>query len=191
MKQTNTAAEKPKRRFNAADAVILILILLVGALLYWAFFGTGTVAGLFGKGEKTVALEYKVRVEGVLTEFSSRVKAGDLLYQETGKRSIGRVEEGIVVEPYKEEVYISGEYDENGNLISDPAKTGAFLLSEKPGYVTVTIPLSARATEKSDGYYVDGCRISFGEELELQFRDFWGRGTVVEVVASEENGGND
>jgi len=191
MKKTNHTAQKPRRRFNVADAVILLLVLAVGALLYWAFFGTGTIANLFGKGEKTVTLEYKVLVEGVKTEFSSRVKAGDVLYQETGRRSLGRVEEGIVVAPYKEEVYISAEYDENGALISDPGKNGALLFSEKPGYVNVTIPLSARATEKADGYYVDGIRISSGTELALQFRDFWGRGTVVEVVVSENNGGTD
>ena len=68
-----------------------------------------------------------------------------------------------------------GDFNENGERV----------VVEKPGYVTVTLPIIAKATVEEDGYYVNGYKISVGSHIYIRTPQFAGQGYIISVNAEK------
>lgn len=184
MSKTKEARKPGRHSFNAADAIVILLVLLCIGAAVWLFGGSG----IFGSG-KTVTLEYEILVRDIRNEFATHITPGVEVIEGTRHYNIGTLGSGITTETYTYEVYVNELYDENGNLVSDPTGEGERVETEKPGYVSVRLPITATAIVQEDGYYVNGYRIGVGSLIYFRLPDFAGSGyvTALRVV---DNGGD-
>ena len=81
-------------------------------------------------------------------------------------------------------VYKETMYDENGNPVEGITE-GEIVEVEKPGYVTVILPITAEATVEEDGYYVNGFKICVGGLIYIRTPDFAGAGHVISINVIE------
>lgn len=168
---------KAGRRFNVIDVLVILVIAAACAAAVWLFAGSG----LFG-GSDTVPIEFELQVVDIKTEIASHIKAGVDVIEANSHYNIGKLEEGFSIQPYVIENYKDEYRDENGILKSG----GEMVSSEKPGYVTVMLPIAADAVRGEDGYYVNGFRITVGTLVYFRMPDFCGSGYIVNI---SENGG--
>ena len=183
MNKTVDGSKAVRHRFNAADVVVILLVLLCIGGAVWLFGGSG----IFGSG-KSVALEYEILVVDIRNDIATHITPGAEVIEGSRHYNIGKLGSAITTEPYTYEVYVDELYDENGNLVSDPSGEGERVKTEKPGYVSVRLPITATAVVQEDGYYVNGYRISVGTLIYFRLPDFAGSGYVTALTV-HENGG--
>ena len=160
MKKDKTKKKSSRKGLNIADVIVIVLVVACVGLAVWIFGGSG----IFGSNE-TVTIEYEV------TEASRHYH-------------IGEIGDSFKTEPYTYEVYLDELYDENGNPV-DGITEGEMVEVEKPGYVTVILPITAEATVEEDGYYVNGYKICVGGLIYIRTPDFAGAGHVISINVTE------
>lgn len=179
MKKANNQ-KTSRRKFNIADVIVIILVVACVGAAVWIFGGSG----IFGSGE-TVTIEYELRIVDIRNDIASHIVPGVEVTEATRHYHIGTLGDNISVTPYTYEVYLDELYDENGNPVGDVGIDGERVEVEKPGYVTVILPITAQAAKEEDGYYVNGYKISVGSLIYIRTPDFAGAGYVVSVNVTE------
>lgn len=180
MKKEKTKNPSVKRRFNIADVIVIVLVLACVLGAVWIFGGSG----IFGSGE-VVTLEYELWIRDVRNDIASHIKSGVEVIEATKHYNVGTVGDNFTVEPFTYEAYVNVLYDKNGNPVGDFDENGERVVVEKPGYVTVILPITAKATVEEDGYYVNGYKISVGSHMFIRTPDFAGQGYIISVNAEK------
>ncbi len=146
---------KQKTKFNIMDALILLAVLAIIALLLYVFVFSENSA-LKNAGADTYTLTYVVEVTEISDEFSDLISAGDRVIDSAKKMHIGTVT-AVEVQPY---LYM-GTDTHAGNLVLNPVD----------GYVNMYITIQADAVLNGATYSIDGYDIYIGEKMHLAFPD--------------------
>lgn len=182
MKKEKNQQGTSRRRFNIADVIVLVLVVACVGAAVWIFGGSG----IFGSGE-TVTLEYELWIVDIRNDIASHIVPGVEVTEATRHYNIGTLGNNIKTSPYTYEVYVDELYDENGNPVSGVTE-GERVSVEKPGYVSVILPITAKAVKEEDGYYINGYKVSVGTHIYIRTPDFAGSGHVISMNVTE--GGN-
>ncbi len=179
MKKERTPKKSGRKGLNVADIIVIVLVLACVALALWIFGGSG----IFGSNEE-VTIEYELWIVDIRNDIASHIKPGAEVTEASRLYHIGRIGDSIKTEPYMYEVYLDELYDENGNPI-EGITDGELVEVEKPGYVSVVLPITAVATVEDDGYYVNGHKIYVGRLVYIRTPDFAGAGHVISINVTE------
>ena len=179
MKKEKTQKKSGRRGLNVADIIVIVLVLACVALAVWIFGGSA----IFGSSEK-VTIEYELWIVDIRNDIASHIKPGAEVTEASRHYHIGTIGDSFNTEPYTYEVYLDELYDENGNPV-EGVTDGERVEVEKPGYVSVVLPITAEATVEEDGYYVNGFRICVGGLVYIRTPDFAGAGHVISINVSE------
>ncbi len=179
MKKERTKKKNVRRGLNVADIIVIVLVVACVALAVWIFGGSG----IFGSSEK-VTIEYELWIVDIRNDIASHIKPGAKVTEASRLYHIGTIGDSFKTEPYTYEVYLDEIYDENGNPI-EGITDGERVEVEKPGYVSVILPITAEAVVEEDGYYVNGYRVYVGELVYIRTPDFAGAGHVISINVTE------
>ncbi len=180
----NSSQTAPKKhRFNAVDAVIVLLILaVIGAALF--LLGAGRSAD----GEENPALasdermiEYQVEIRTIRNEFNDNFKVGEKMVESSQKYPLGE----IVDIQVRDAVYV-GVDTVNGKLV-----TGIY-----PDHSDVTLTLRTPVTLDEEKTYIagGGFRLTVGAQIYIRLPDFAGTGyctAIHEIDAQEAENGHE
>ena len=176
VKNSNIKKAKPKRekrargnRFNFIDAIIIICLISVLALLYFVY----SPLELLGIGTTETDIIYTLKITGVPSEYAAAITIGDKITDSDGYE-LGSVATAVEIEPHS--VY---EYREN------EFGSGGIVRITHPDLVDLIITVSATSEKSSDGYIVDGKRIAVEAEYHLLLPKFESKGICISL--SEEN----
>lgn len=157
---------KRKLRFNAIDAlIILVIAAAVFVLLYVFVFsgrGTQTTAEV-----TTTTIRYVVELQNMDEHLQDTVKKGQLVEDAVERKKIGTVS-GIQAVPFEK---ITFDY-----------VNGRETTSSVEGKVTLKITIEAQAVETDRAFTVDGCEIRVGQQYSLILPDLYGYGYCTEII---------
>ena len=173
MKKDKTKKKSSRKGLNIADVIVIVLVVACVGLAVWIFGGSG----IFGSNE-TVTIEYELWIVDIRNDIASHIHPG------LSQLITDCIGDSFKTEPYTYEVYLDELYDENGNPV-DGITEGEMVEVEKPGYVTVILPITAEATVEEDGYYVNGYKICVGGLIYIRTPDFAGAGHVISINVTE------
>ena len=155
-----------KLRFNAIDAlIILVIAAAVFVLLYvFVFSGRGTQT----TAETTyTTIEYVVELQNIDEHLADAVKHGQLVEDAVERKKIGTVS-GVQPVDYEK---ITIDY-ENGKETT----------AKVDGKITLKITIEAQAIETDRAFTVDGCEIRVGQQYSLILPDLYGYGYCTEII---------
>lgn len=157
---------KRKLRFNAIDALIILVIAAAAAVLLYVFVfsgrGTQTAAEV-----TTTTIRYVVELQNMDEHLQDAVKKGQLVEDAVERKKIGMVS-GIQAVPFEK---ITFDY-----------VNGRETTSSVEGKVTLKITIEAQAVETDRAFTVDGCEIRVGQQYSLMLPDLYGYGYCTEIV---------
>ncbi len=157
---------KKTRKFNFIDAVLIIIILLVGAAVVNVFSPFSWLSNL--RSDSTREIQYTVELSGVDGEYIDAIKENDTVVDSVSKYTLGTVK----AVDYNTQ-YTVLEYDEVNQ---------AGVLAAYPNKYNVLVTMTATASYKEgEGYSVNNYRIAVGEKLALRFPDFTGEGYCISI----------
>ncbi len=156
---------KRKLRFNAVDALILLVIAAaVFVLLYvFVFSGRGTQAAEVNY----TTIRYVVELQDIPEHFADVVKEGQLVEDAVERKKIGKVD-GAQPIPYEK---VTFDYE-----------NGVETTSTVDGRITLKITIEAQAVESDRAFIVDGCEIRVGQQYSLILPDLYGFGYCTEII---------
>jgi len=157
---------KRKLRFNAIDAlIILVIAAAVFVLLYvFVFSGRGTQTAA---EVTTITIRYVVELQNMDEHLQDAVKKGQLVEDAVERKKIGTVS-GIQAVPFEK---ITFDY-----------VNGRETTSSVEGKVTLKITIEAQAVETDRAFTVDGCEIRVGQQYSLILPDLYGYGYCTELI---------
>ncbi len=157
---------KRKLRFNAIDAlIILVIAAAVFVLLYvFVFSGRGTQAAA---EVTTTTIHYVVELQNMDEHLQDAVKKGQLVEDAVERKKIGTVS-GVQAVPFEK---ITFDY-----------VNGRETTSSVDGKVTLKITIEAQAVETDRAFTVDGCEIRVGQQYSLILPDLYGYGYCTELI---------
>lgn len=159
--------QEKKYRFSIIDLLVLILL---GALIFFAvkYF---TAPG--GAGGEAVELEYTILIKSIKDDHLGRIKMGDKITETSKLCDIGEV---------------AGLSYEREKTTTVNRETGEILLTENPGYVSVTITVHTKAVVEDGLYYVNGKMLAVGEAVHFRTPSFCNSGycASLDVILPEE-----
>jgi len=157
---------KRKLRFNAIDAlIILVIAAAVFVLLYvFVFSGRGTQTAA---EVTTTTIHYVVELQNMDEHLQDAVKKGQLVEDAVERKKIGTVS-GIQAVPFEK---ITFDY-----------VNGRETTSSVEGKVTLKITIEAQAVETDRAFTVDGCEIRVGQQYSLILPDLYGYGYCTELI---------
>ena len=157
---------KRKLRFNAIDAlIILVIAAAVFALLYIFVFS--------GRGTQTAAevnyttIRYVVELQNIDEHLEDAVKKGQPVQDAVERKKIGTVS-GVQAVPFEK---VTFDY-QNGTETSSAVE----------GMITLKITIEAQAVETDRAFTVDGCEIRVGQQYSLILPDLYGYGYCTEII---------
>ncbi|MBP3294508.1 MAG: DUF4330 domain-containing protein [Clostridia bacterium] len=157
---------KRKLRFNAIDAlIILVIAAAVFVLLYvFVFSGRGTQTAA---EVTTTTIRYVVELQNMDEHLQDAGKKGQLVEDAVERKKIGTVS-GIQAVPFEK---ITFDY-----------VNGRETTSSVEGKVTLKITIEAQAVETDRAFTVDGCEIRVGQQYSLILPDLYGYGYCTELI---------
>lgn len=166
MENNINTSEKKRGSFNAADVVIIIVIL---ALLLGAFRLVDPFHWFGQNDVRDVNIRYVVKISGVDNDVNVKdsVKKGMSVMNASTEYSLGTVE-AVNLRDATVWEYV----EDNAEMTQKPVE------GKSDVYITVTV----RATfESGVGYEVNGQRIAVGTEIDMRLSGFVGNGACVEL----------
>ena len=116
VKNSNIKKAKPKRekrargnRFNFIDAIIIICLLSVLALLYFVY----SPLELLGIGTTETDIIYTLKITGVPSEYAAAITIGDKIADSDGYE-LGAVATAVEIEPHSVYEYRENEFGSGG-----------------------------------------------------------------------------
>jgi len=154
-----------KVRFNAIDAIILlILAAAAGVLLYIFVFSKDTAQTAEGSSR---TIQYVVEVVNIDDHFADAAKIGQPVQDAVKRKHIGTVV-GVQSYPFEKNTF---SYD-----------TGKTTVSAADGRITMKITIEATVTETDRAFSVDGCEIRVGEQYSLMLPGMYGVGFCTDII---------
>ena len=157
---------KRKLRFNAIDAlIILVIAAVVFVLLYvFVFSGRGTQAAA---EVATTTISYVIELQNIDEHLRDAVKSGQQVEDAVERKKIGEV---------------SGTQPIPFHKVTFDYVNGQETTSAVEGKITLKITIRAQAVETDRAFTVDGCEIRVGQQYSLMFPDFYGYGYCTEII---------
>ena len=157
---------KRKLRFNAIDAlIILVIAAAVFVLLYvFVFSGRGTQTA---SEVTSTTIRYVVELQNMDEHLRNVVKKDQPVEDAVERKKIGKV---VGVQPVDFEK-ITFDY-----------VNGRETTSKVEGKVTLKITIEAQAVETDRAFTVDGCQIRVGQQYSLILPDLYGYGYCTEII---------
>ncbi len=168
IKKTKSSKGEKYGRFNFLDALIVICIAAVAALILYVY----SPADFLNVGSRDVAVIYTIRISGVPSEYASMISVGDKLTDADG------YDLGVVAADVEVQEHFIYEYRE------DEYFSGGILQISHPDLADLVITVSADAEKTAQGYTVDGKRIAVEAEYEVILPRFESKGICLSL--SEE-----
>ena len=164
-----------KHKFNAVDAVIIIVIaavLVAGIVAAVMFYTAGDGAAEIAK-EYTI--EYILEFRGLRNEYADNFKVGEKVIDSVAKHKLGEV---IAVNTVP--------YTYNGNNFN----TGELVVSDYPNHSNVQLTVRANAITNEYGmYYIRSVyRMSVGSTVYVRMPNYTGVAYCVEIKEASEVG---
>ena len=156
-----------KHKFNAVDAVIIIVIAaVIGAAIM--FFTTGTPEVV----NETVSIEYVVEFRTVRNEFTGNFAIDEEVVDSVAKYHLGRVIDYSV----SPAMYVGNDFS-----------AGAAVISEYPEHSNIKLTVAAQATVGADGRYIvgGGYDVSVGTAMHIRLPNYTGSGYCIQIAERE------
>ncbi len=154
-----------KVRFNAADAIILLLLAGAAAVLLYIFVFSKDSAQTPDADTRTI--QYVVEVVNIDDGYADAVKEGQPVQEAVKRKQIGRVV-GVQTYPYEKNTF---SYD-----------TGKTTVSRAEGMITMKITIEAEVTETDRAFTAGGCEIRVGEQYSLMLPGMYGVGFCTDII---------
>ena len=168
IKTTKTKSAKKFGRFNAIDALLILIIL--AAITISVMYFIPEIASDFTSGND-VKITYVIEFRGVDSDFVTKIKSNDIVY-EAGKN-------------YKYGIVKAVENDNYNTLIYNDT-SGVAELKPHPELRNIIVTVECDATYiEGRGYTINGERIAVGKQYNLRFPTFAGSGYCVDVKISD------
>lgn len=164
----NGTVKKKRIRLNIIDIILLLIIFIAAALLVYIFV-SGSIDSV--SGDKETKIAYTVLLTGIREEFRGKINIGDSVTDTVKLMPIGTVSN------VRYEDYYSAQEDKT---------TGNIKYSRFPGFINITIEVSADASLKDGFYMIGGYGISVGTLVSLRVPAFTSQGyctTLTEAKA--------
>ncbi len=160
---------KRKTKFNIMDAIILVVLLAVVAVLLYVFVFSESGEAALGETD-TYTLTYVVEVTKLSEEYADRVKVGAAVVDSSKKLPIGTV---VAVEKHPHQ-HLGTNYTE-----------GEMSLTTVDGYSDLYVTLEASATLSGITYSVGGFEVRVGNKVYLAFSDLVCEGYCISLTAAQ------
>ena len=162
------------RRFNLLDALIILIVVAVIALVLRAYLP----GGLFRLAESSdVTIIYTVEVTGVKRELAAGIAVGDKVTEKGTAVFLGNVSAEVEVTPFSQVRY--------------DADSGEVVMDEYDELSTLLITVKSNAkSNSSSGYSIGGRRIAIGAEYALSLPGFEGTGSCISITEISGKGGS-
>lgn len=166
MENNINKTEVKRGRFNAFDALIIVLVL---ALVFGAFYIFDPFGLFYGGTKENVTLRYTVEFKNVDDDFNDNVSIGDSVYNATSSSVMGKVI-SVTVKPAFE--WVEGET----SMVQKP------IAGKSNVFVTIEVEC---VHEKGMGYLVNGDQVVVGLPMSLRFPNFVGSGHCIAITESK------
>ncbi len=158
-----------KIRFNAIDALIILVIVAAVYLVLNIFVFSDGVSGSDKKDYKNIT--YIIELNNLLEQFTDAIKEGDVVTESVKSRDIGTVT-GVQVSDYKK---LNFDYEEN-RLIVAPV----------PDKYTLTLTITAKVEETDDAFKTEsGEIIRVGYQYGLEFPGMYAVGYCIAILDND------
>lgn len=153
-----------KLRFNAVDAILIIILAAVIFVLLYYFVFSENDNQTMDTGTKTI--QYTVLIQDLDEYYDDYIKQGQAVTDAIERKSIGTVT-GVQISPMYKKTF---DYE-----------TGKETESLVEGRINAKITIEAQAHETDRAFTVDGCVIRVGEQYSLMLPDFYCVGYCIDL----------
>ncbi len=153
-----------KLRFNAVDAILLVIIAAVVFAVLYIFVFSGNRNQSSDSYYKNI--QYTILVQNLDEHYDEMIKIGQPVTDGVEKKSIGTIA-GIQETPM---VKTNFDYIEGKEVDVDVE-----------GKINVRITIEARASETDRAFTVDGCEIRVGEQYSLMLPSIYCVGYCIDI----------
>lgn len=156
-----------KHKFNAVDAVIIIVIVTVIGLAAYLLFSKG-----ISKESESFDIEYVIEFRMVRDEFRDNFKVGSKVVDSVAKYQLGEV---IAVNT------------KVATFTGTNLKDGTLVYYDYPEHSNVSLTIKSKATINSENMYIidNGYRISVGSVVYVRMPDFTGMAYCTQIKITE------
>ena len=169
MRKERPLMSKTKIKFNIMDALILLTVLAVTAVLLYVFVFSETDDGLT-TDENSYTLTYVVEVVGISEEFADKIVIGSPVIDSSKKLNIGTVT-AVEEHPYQ---YLGTNLTE-----------GSLVVNSVDGQCNLYVTIQADAVLDGIGYSIGGYDIYVGGKVYLSFADLVCTGYCISLDAAQ------
>ncbi len=159
---------KRKLKFNAIDALIILLIAAVVFVLLYIFVLSENKDDSTAVNYKTI--QYVVEVSNIEERFAESVKEGQAVQDAVKRKNIGTV---VGVQP--------AEYRKSGFDYENNVQTTSLVENK----ISVKITIEAQAVDTERAFTVDGCEIRVGERYSLILPDMYAVGYCIDLIEKQ------
>ncbi len=156
---------KRKLKFNAVDALIILLIAAVIFALAYIFVLSDNNNDGTAVNYKTI--QYVVEVSNIEERFAESVKEGQTVQDAVERKNIGTVV-GVQSVQYRKSGF---DYTTNTETISSVENK-----------IALKITIEAQAVDTERAFIVDGCEIRVGQQYSLILPEMYGVGYCVDLI---------
>ena len=160
---------KGKIKFNIMDALILVAVLAVTALLLYVFVFSET-SSVQSAASDAYTLTYVVEVSKISEDFADKIAAGDQVIDSSKKMHIGTVT-AVEAQPH---LHMGTDMHE-----------GALVLNPVDDYVNLYITVQADAVLDGISYSINGYDLYVGANMHLSFADMVCSGYCISLDAAQ------
>ncbi len=159
---------KRKLKFNAVDALIILLIAAVVFVLLYIFVLSENKDDSTAVNYKTI--QYVVEVSNIEERFAESVKEGQAVQDAVERKNIGTV---VGVQPVE---YRKSGFDYENNVE---------IVSSVENKITLKITIEAQAVDTERAFIVDGCEIRVGQRYSLMLPDMYAVGFCIDLIEKQ------
>ena len=168
-KTTRAGGARQKGKFNFIDAILLLLIIAVVAMIV-AYFMPGITYYFSAEDKYIVTYEIEFRAIDGDVDLGG-ITQGMPVYDSKYNSEIGKIKGDVAVNPHN--ILVS-----SGELLEEGGSEYAGKIVDHPTLKNVVVTVEAEATYggESAGFLVNGQRIAVGREFSVRFGGFTGVG---------------
>ncbi|MCI8331598.1 MAG: DUF4330 domain-containing protein [Clostridiales bacterium] len=146
-------AMKKKHKFNIVDAMIILIVVALIALVAFVFLfkGSSFITRIFGGTGEKVEIYYAIEVNQIRESLIGNPQAGDAVHDAVRNYDMGTVV-GVLS---GDSEYIGG--DKNGKAVA----------TKYPGYQSLILIVKAQAVNTGREYSIDGYQIQNGAKVDF------------------------
>lgn len=163
--------QKRKTGFNIIDALIIIIVAVIGVAAYFLFFGSKDMPSADDPEQPEAAkVRYVLQVNQIPAEYSDNIKVDENVIDYGTHTSAG----DVVAVDYENYVYVGHD-----------KTTGQQKLTTVDKSVNLYITVEGDAIMKDQTYYVNDTSLYIGKRLDMMMPDLFCSGYVISLETIE------